>query len=414
MIILDQTRLLGRQYDADINQQRRTTPRLLDSTAFSAVKLKLTHYALELSSREWSATKKMADDIEEGKEEEFEFDLCVGCTFSCELPARFGLPCRHWMYSSIIEDCPLPLSLFHPRWLFDGPAVLYDCWVMTWDPELAPLAKGPSLAERYASDRYAARGLQRVEASALAVIDKLRSLPTGMAESFADSFAKGADSLLAQQDKKLASRKELPPMLPEPLVEETPLLYRKGKRRAMTGLEVAEERERDASRQRRRDERAAAALAVADAALEAREEERREEEDLIEAAWVADTQLQLSQLSNLDADDDRQEDTDGGQQEQNSSSLDASDNEDDAGPSCQLGSQAQPLENSSNDESNNSEPRRSGRVRRATRIVESQLSQIEKGLITAPGAKARSRALSAKKKQNTKVSQLEHEFMLIE
>ena len=126
-----------------------------------------------------------------------------------------------------------------------------------------------------------------------------------MVESFADSFAKGADSLLAQQDKKLASRKEFPPILLEPLVEETPLLYRKGKRRAIIGLEVAEERERDASRQRRRDERAAAALAVADAALEAREEERREEEDLIEAAWVADTQLQLSQLSNLDADDDR-------------------------------------------------------------------------------------------------------------
>jgi hypothetical protein len=47
--------------------------------------------------------------------------------------------------------------------------------------------------------------------------------------------------------------------------------------------------------------------------------------------------------------------------------------------------------------------------------MESQLSQIEKGLIIpAPGAKARARALNAKKKQNTKVSQLEHEFMLIE
>jgi hypothetical protein len=33
--------------------------------------------------------------------------------------------------------------------------------------------------------------------------------------------------------------------IPAPLVEETPLLYRKGKRRAMTGLEVAEERERE-------------------------------------------------------------------------------------------------------------------------------------------------------------------------
>jgi hypothetical protein len=95
MIILDQTQLLGRQYDDDINQQRRTTLRLLDSAAFSAVKSKLTHYALELSSREWSAAKKMANDIEEGKEEEFEFDPCVGCTFGCELPARFSLPCKH-------------------------------------------------------------------------------------------------------------------------------------------------------------------------------------------------------------------------------------------------------------------------------------------------------------------------------
>jgi hypothetical protein len=326
------------------------------------------------------------------------------------------------MYSSIVEECPLPLSLFHLRWLFDGPAVLHDRWVMTWDPELAPLAMGPTLADRHAGDRYTACGLQRVEASALAVIDKLQSLPPGMAESFANSFAKGADSLLAQQDKKLASRKEFPPMLPEPLVEETPLLYRKGKRRAITGLEIAEEREKDASQQRRRDERAAAALAAADAALEAREEERREEEDLVEAAWVADTQLQLSQLSYLDADDDQLEDTDGDQQEQSPSSsdasLDASDNEDDAGPSCQLGSQAQPLEISSSksgsDSDSDSEPRRSGRVRRATRIVESQLSQIEKGLIPAPGAKARARALNAKKEQNTKVSQLEHEFMLIE
>ena len=117
-------------------------------------------------------------------------------------------------------------------------------------------------------------------------------------------------------------------------------------------------------------------------------------------------------MSYLDADGDQQE------QEQSTSSsdasLDASNNEDDAGPSCQHGSQAQPLEISSTNESNDSEPRRSGRVRRATRIVESQLSQIEKGLIPAPGAKARARALNAKKKQNTKVSQLEHEFMLIE
>ena len=107
---------------------------------------------LDLSSREWSVTKKMADDIEKGKEEEFKFGPFVGCTFSCELPARFCLPCKHWMYSSIKEECPLPLSLFYPRWLFNEPVILYDYWVMTWDPELAPLAIGPTLVDRYAAD----------------------------------------------------------------------------------------------------------------------------------------------------------------------------------------------------------------------------------------------------------------------
>jgi hypothetical protein len=65
----------------------------------------------------------------------------------------------------------------------------------------------------------------------------------------------------------------------------------------MLGTEIEEERERDALRQRRRNEKAAAALSAADTQLEERERGRREEEDLVEAAWVADTQLRLSQLS---------------------------------------------------------------------------------------------------------------------
>lgn len=67
----------------------------------------------------------------------------------------------------------------------------------------------------------------------------------------------------------LASREAFPPTLPEPLVEETPLQFRRGKRRAMTGLEIAEERERDASQQRRRNERSAAALVVANRSADA-------------------------------------------------------------------------------------------------------------------------------------------------
>jgi hypothetical protein len=42
-----------------------------------------------------------------------------------------------------------------------------------------------------------ARGLQMAEESVLAILDKLKSLPPGMAESFASSFAIGAERLLA-------------------------------------------------------------------------------------------------------------------------------------------------------------------------------------------------------------------------
>jgi len=59
------------------------------------------------------------------------------------------------------------------------------------------LALGPSLADRYASDRHAAQGQQIVEELALAVFDQLKRLPPGMKESFSNTFAKDAESLLA-------------------------------------------------------------------------------------------------------------------------------------------------------------------------------------------------------------------------
>jgi hypothetical protein len=51
----------------------------------------------------------------------------------------------------------------------------------------------------------------------------------------------------------------------------------------MTGLEVVEERERDASWQRRRDEREAATRAIAEIRQEERDEERREEQEMMAA-----------------------------------------------------------------------------------------------------------------------------------
>jgi hypothetical protein len=121
-IIVNATRDLGRRYDTEINQQQQSLPWLIDRAAFATIGRKLTHYALKLVMVEWSATKWMADEIEEGEREDIDYNAFSCCISGCELPVRYGLPCRHWMYRSIQEEEPLPLSLFHPRWHFDGPS----------------------------------------------------------------------------------------------------------------------------------------------------------------------------------------------------------------------------------------------------------------------------------------------------
>ena len=169
----------------------------------------------------------------------------------------------------------------------------------------------------------------------------------------------------------------------------------------MTGLEVTEEREQDVLRQQRRNEQSAAALAAADHRAEAREKERQEEEEILAANWVADMQLQFSQLSHDDG------------EALSSPGLSLQETE------PELGSQAQPLEISSDNEvsgtsDDDDEPRRSSRVLKPSKTMESQQWQIENGLIPAPGARSKARALNAKKKRNVHTSQLENEFRLSE
>jgi hypothetical protein len=158
----------------------------------------------------------------------------------------------------------------------------------------------------------------------------------------------------------------------------------------MTGLKVAEERERDALQQQRRDERQAAANKAAK-----KEIDRREEEKMLEAEWIADTQLQLSQLSYLNADE--------GLLEPGTQSLPLT-----------VSSDSSSTSSDTSDGQSDGEPRRSGCVKRSTRAVELQQWQIEHGLIPAPSARTQARALNTKKKKNTKESQLDHEFKLIE
>lgn len=96
-VIANQTADLGRKYDAKINRDRKTLPRLLDRRAFATVSNKITSYALGLAIKdikEWSTTKLMADELEESQTT-LKFIPGTECKLGCELPLRYGLPCKH-------------------------------------------------------------------------------------------------------------------------------------------------------------------------------------------------------------------------------------------------------------------------------------------------------------------------------
>ena len=96
----------------------------MDLKAFAKARSKLTHYAIDKTMAEWRATKDFGDVINSGDEDPFEFDKAIRCLCKYKLPLRYGLPCKHWMLSFYLRREPLSLSLFYPRWLFDGPAVV--------------------------------------------------------------------------------------------------------------------------------------------------------------------------------------------------------------------------------------------------------------------------------------------------
>ena len=56
----------------------------------------------------------------------------VDCVEECELSARYGLPCQHWMIYAISEEISLLLSLIHSYWLYDDSDSLIRTWCMTF------------------------------------------------------------------------------------------------------------------------------------------------------------------------------------------------------------------------------------------------------------------------------------------
>lgn len=112
-------------------------PRLLDRVAFKAYIGEVTLYALSMVAAEWEAAKMLSDSDKEA------LDAIDGpkCTSACQLPARYGLPCRHWLYWASWMGIYIPLSLSHPRWLIDGSASDAMGWVMRYRDPVATINK---------------------------------------------------------------------------------------------------------------------------------------------------------------------------------------------------------------------------------------------------------------------------------
>jgi hypothetical protein len=447
--IVEATADIGHKYDKEINNNRRTLPRLLDRTAFTNVGHMLTHYALDIAMKEWSAAKRLADNIEDGKEE-LDFELFTDCTKGCAAPARFSIPCQHWLYPAAKNGTAIPLSLFHPRWLLDGPAVLHKPWKMLWNEDYSPQRQ---TEERYAGDRFANRGEDLIREAALAAIQKLKSLPAAQAETFASSFKKGTEKLATAQDKMSAALERMPLELPGPLKEGNLRQFPTSRKRAMTGREAAEEEERDLARQRRREEMNAAALTVADDAIEAQRREMEESVSVMAEYWFKTQNSNadsagpdsFTSLNKLDSEEEEEgsegeeegsegveEGTEGeekgseGEEEDSEGEEEDGEGEEEDGEGEEEGSEEgngernegyEKLEDSSEkltgdnkpEEKNPSNtscyngdnnPRRSGRRRKITRRLASQLSQ-ERALLQRK-AEAKAKRETAKRREGKK------------
>lgn len=258
--IIAKTKKLAEEYNERINEDRKHRPTLMDKKAFKTVGSLLTHWAIDKTMIEWRTTKDFGDAIDSGDAEPFEFDEAVGCQFECELPLRFRLPCKHWMLPFYLRGEPLPPSLFHPRWLLDGPVVVQSWRMSSSKLTVESTSPSPTSAVPFYSGnpstrvRYQDDGVQLIIDSAARVVETLRSLPAGQKEIFASGFYDLTSKLQSRTSEIMASRQAMPAELPPPLPQPN-VLFKANRRRGYTGREAAEEEEKEVRRALKQAER---------------------------------------------------------------------------------------------------------------------------------------------------------------
>jgi hypothetical protein len=269
---------LGVEYEKRLESSRISDLRLFDRQFFSLVRRRITLYAIEKCSTELLYTKVLFDEIQDGKREE-EFDPNIGCQDLCELPLRYRLPCRHWMLYFYRKNEPIPINLFHPRWLIDGPTVLVYHWQIRLENfDYSTGALPPDV--RHTGDRSGGSGEQLIVDTALAMVERHRNLPPGEKEYFSLAFKKMCDSLVTQHDEKLERLQLLPRRLPDSIIQPR-VTFVPGRKRALTGREVADLKELETLRSLRRAQIFGAKQAENDARQEQHTMEILQHQDLV-------------------------------------------------------------------------------------------------------------------------------------
>ncbi len=220
----------------------------------------------------------MGNAVECGKELEIIFDITkedACCQLECELPLRWGLPCRHWMCPAFVDETPILLSLIHPRWLFDGPDYLETLWHMSYltgsnsknnnastrarqtqtslEPEILQEITEAEY-EKNAGDQYQNHDQNLMLSTALQAVEKQKEFTGATAKAFARVFttqkSKLIEAVKAREERHTVLPPQLPPLLKEPKLRSFPNKY--GESRKMTGTKAAVAAEADRTRASRK------------------------------------------------------------------------------------------------------------------------------------------------------------------
>ena len=110
----------------------------------------------------------------------------------------------------------IPLNLFHPRWLIDGPTVLHKPWYIRLNNFDYTIDE--YLGTQDTRDRATGAGEQLIIDTTLAMVEKHKNLPPGEKKAFALAFKKVNDTLASHQDQKLERLQAIPRRLPDAII----------------------------------------------------------------------------------------------------------------------------------------------------------------------------------------------------